>query len=127
VKAPSKFAPDQSGAAASKRKRGDGDEEDAENGVSDDEDDMSVDSDAESDADHPAPRSRKQGQGSRARKPSSKKPKTNGVQSSSLGRAHVIPSRPKKSVRIDAGHKGTGLFGRLSPSLIEYMTCDYEG
>ena len=115
VKAPSKFTADGAAqASASKRKRGDGDgdEEDVENGLFDHDDEMSDEPDDQSDDDHPAPRSRNPlSQGARARKPSSKKPKTNGVQPTSISRVPGIPSRPKKSVRIDAGEKGTGLFG----------------
>lgn len=118
VKAPTKFAPEPSAQlSAAKRKRGEGEDEgdDAENGLSDpDQDDESVDSDSPSDEDHPAPRARKPSQNSRAKKPSSKKARTNGVQPPSLGRAHLIPSRPKKAVRIEAGERGTGLFGTLS-------------
>lgn len=114
VKAPTKFAPD----AATKRKRGEQDDDDDdvdEDDVPEMDDDESDDVDADSDDDHPAPksRSRKPAQASRARKPSSKKPKTNGTQPSTLGHTTAIPTRPKKSVRIDTGGKGSGLFGRL--------------
>lgn len=115
VKAPSKFAPDFQPSGVPKRKRGDQDEEDGDEDLPDLDDDLSDDDvEAESDEDHPAPRSRKPSRPSRPKKPSSKKPKTNGTQPSALGHPSIIPSRPKKSVRIDTGHQGTGLFGMLA-------------
>lgn len=121
VKAPTKFAPDATAPSASKRKRDDldqdGDEVDDADLTSDD--DVSDEPDAVSDDDHPAPRSRKSSQGARpkkptSRKPSSKKPRTNGTQPVASGHVARIPSRPKKTVRIDAGERGTGLFGRCT-------------
>lgn len=120
VKAPTKFAPEVQSSAAAKRKRGEQDEDDGEDDVPDLDDDSSDDDvDADSDEDHPAPRSRKASQPGRAKKPSSKKPKTNGTQPSALGHASSIPSRPKKSVRIDTGDKGTGLFGTMRRSRLQ--------
>ena len=113
VKAPAKFGPEAVASAASKRKRGDRDGDDAEDEELESDEDMSDDVDVVSDEDHPAPRSRKTpAQGGRAKKPSLKKPKINGTQPSA-GHVARIPSRPKKAVRIEAGEKGTGIFGRL--------------
>lgn len=116
VKAPTKYAPEPT-AAAPKRKRNDDEAEDdgeVENGdVASDEDMSDAASDAESDHDHPAPKPRK-AQTSRAKKPSTKKPKINGSRPAATGAIARIPSRPKKTVRIDPGEKGTGLFG-MSP------------
>lgn len=112
VKAPTKYAPEPT-ASASKRKRNDdeGDEE-AENGAAESDEEMSdAASDAGSDEDHPAPKPRKPSQTTRAKKPSIKKPKINGAQSAASGTIARIPSRPKKTVRIDPGEKGTGLYG----------------
>lgn len=113
VKAPTKYAPEPT-AAAPKRKRNDDEAEDdgeVENGgVASDEDMSDAASDAESDHDHPAPKPRK-AQTSRAKKPSTKKPKINGSRPAATGAIARIPSRPKKTVRIDPGEKGTGLFG----------------
>lgn len=115
VKAPTKFAPEATGSSASKRKRDDQDGDDAEDADPPSEDDVSDEPDADSDDDHPAPRSRKPSQGARPKKPSSKKPRINGAQPVASGHVARIPSRPKKTVRIDAGEKGTGLFGRWKP------------
>lgn len=102
VKAPEKWEPEAAAqAASSKRKRGGADGEDGDEDELESEEDS--DNDAESDEDHPAPRSRRAGG---PKKPSLKKPKING----SGGHTARIPSRPKKTVRIDAGKKGTGLF-----------------
>jgi cohesin complex subunit SA-1/2 len=107
VKVPAKYAPEPANNAAPKRKRGEqGGEELDEDEVESDEE-MSNEDNA-SDEDHPAPRSRKTG---RTKKPSSKKPKINGAQPSGPTQISRIPSRPKKTVRIEAGEKGTGLFG----------------
>jgi cohesin complex subunit SA-1/2 len=116
VKAPAKYAPEPT-APAAKRKRNDEDADDdadegAENGDAASDEDMSdVPSDADSDQDHPAPKPRKAAQTSRPKKPSTKKPKINGARPAMAGTVARIPSRPKKTVRIDAGEKGTGLFG----------------
>ncbi|KAK2590519.1 cohesin complex subunit [Conoideocrella luteorostrata] len=110
VKAPAKYAHESNAGVAPKRKRDEEDGEEAEedgiesDGVTSDEDDAS-------DADHPAPRSRKAG--GRAKKPSSKKPKINGTQPAGLNQVARIPSRPKKTVRIEAGEKGSGLFADI--------------
>lgn len=87
---------------SSKRKRGDGEDDDGDDDDLDSDDESSSEDDEEDE--HPAPRSRNKAAKSGRKKPSIKKPKTNGHYSR-------IPSRPKKSVRIDAGEKGTGLFG----------------
>ncbi|KAK4072527.1 hypothetical protein Trihar35433_4591 [Trichoderma harzianum] len=118
VKAPTKYAPEPT-AAAPKRKRNDDEAEDdgeVENGdVASDEDMSDAASDAESDHDHPAPKPRK-AQTSRAKKPSTKKPKINGSRPAATGAIARIPSRPKKTVRIDPGEKGTGLFADIFAS-----------
>lgn len=119
VKVPEKYGPDASALSASaKRKR----RETGENDADDDDlesDQESGEDDADSDEDHPAPRSRKPAGSARQKKPSLKKPKING--SSHVAR---IPSRPKKAVRIDAGRKGTGLFGKYWPwpSFVLYIS-----
>ncbi|PTB41947.1 uncharacterized protein TrAFT101_008951 [Trichoderma asperellum] len=117
VKAPTKYAPEPT-ASASKRKRNDdeGDEE-AENGAAESDEEMSdAASDAGSDEDHPAPKPRKPSQTTRAKKPSIKKPKINGAQTAASGTIARIPSRPKKTVRIDPGEKGTGLYADIFAS-----------
>ncbi|KAJ4250521.1 cohesin complex subunit [Fusarium torreyae] len=123
VRAPAKFTPEPSTQPTnSKRKRvdQDDDEEDVENEAPDSDEEMSDDEpDNESDEDHPAPRSRKKAsQTGRAKKPSAKKPKTNGSQPLRPARtthgAKSLPSRPKKSVRIEiAAEKGIGLYADL--------------
>ncbi|KAM0345194.1 hypothetical protein ACHAPU_006830 [Fusarium lateritium] len=122
VRAPSKFTPEPTSQSANpKRKRDDqdDDEENAENEAPDSDQEMSDDDDDDSDDDHPAPRSRKKAsQTSRAKKPSAKKPKINGSKPLRPARvahsAKTLPSRPKKSVRIeDAALKGTGLYADL--------------
>ncbi|KAG8416913.1 cohesin complex subunit [Metarhizium acridum] len=107
VKVPAKYAPEPTNTAAPKRKRGAQDGEGVDDEEVDSDEDMSDEDDA-SDDEHPAPRSRKAG--GRSKKPSSKKPKINGAQPSALAQVSRIPSRPKKTVRIEAGEKGTGLF-----------------
>lgn len=119
VKAPTKFTPEPTTqSSAAKRKRTDNDEEDVENESPESDEEMSDALDDDSDDDHPAPKSRKKkpaaSQTSRAKKPSSKKPKINGAQPARAAQHVGLPSRPKKTVRIDAGDKGTGLFGRDS-------------
>ncbi|KAF7547308.1 hypothetical protein G7Z17_g7816 [Cylindrodendrum hubeiense] len=116
VRAPTKFTPEAANqSATTKRKRDDHDEEDVENEAPDSDDEMSEEIEDDSgDDDHPAPRSRKKSsQTSRAKKPSSKKPKINGTQPARAAHPAGLPSRPKKSVRIDAGDKGTGLFAEV--------------
>lgn len=115
VKAPTKFTPEPTTQPSTKRKRHDDEDEegDVENEAPVSDEEMSDDMDDDSDEDHPAPRSRKKSsQASRARKPSSKKPKINGTQPPKSTQHVGLPSRPKKSVRIDASDKGTGLFGK---------------
>lgn len=112
VKVPTKFAPEPAASAASKRKRGEHDGDDAGDEEPESDEEMSDDADAASDEDHLAPRSRKTPtQGGRVKKPSLKKPKINGTQPAAAGHVARIPSRPKKAVRIEAGEKGTGIFG----------------
>ncbi|RGP62235.1 cohesin complex subunit sa-1 2 [Fusarium longipes] len=126
VRAPSKFTPEPASQPTHpKRKRDDQDDEDdgeeeaAENGTPDSDEEMTDEPDNDSDEDHPAPRSRKKAsQTSRAKKPSAKKPKINGSKPLRPARvthaAKSLPSRPKKSVRIeDAAVKGTGLYSEL--------------
>ncbi|EKJ75721.1 hypothetical protein FPSE_04103 [Fusarium pseudograminearum CS3096] len=129
VRAPSKFTPEPASQPTHpKRKRDDQDDEDddgeeeeaaAENEAPDSDEEMSDEPDNDSDEDHPAPRSRKKAsQTSRAKKPSAKKPKINGSKPLRPARvthtAKSLPSRPKKSVRIeDAAVKGTGLYSDL--------------
>ncbi|OTA03941.1 hypothetical protein A9Z42_0044760 [Trichoderma parareesei] len=123
VKAPAKYAPEPT-APAAKRKRNaeDADDDDdadegAENGDAASDEDMSDGpSDADSDQDHPAPKPRKAAQTGRPKKPSTKKPKINGARPAMAGTVARIPSRPKKTVRIDAGEKGTGLFADIFAS-----------
>ncbi|KAG6002069.1 hypothetical protein E4U21_003471 [Claviceps maximensis] len=132
VKAPIKYAPEPTTTGAPKRKRGDDDEQEADDDETgpdeqtSDEDDG--DGDADSDGDHPAPKSRT-ARPAREKKPSSKKPKINGAQPAGLTR---IPSRPKKTVRIEAGEKGTGLFadifgsGDSSNSIAQQWLAKYQ-
>lgn len=108
VKVPTKYAPEPANNAAPKRKRGEQDGDEAEDDEIESDEEVS-DEDNASDDEHPAPRSRKAG--GRSKKPSSKKPKINGAQPSGPAQVARIPSRPKKTVRIEAGEKGTGLFG----------------
>lgn len=113
VKAPAKFTPEPASQPSTKRKRHEDDEEDVENQSPASDEEMSDDLDDDSDDDHPAPRSRnKASQPSRAKKPSSKKPKINGSQPARAAQHVGLVSRPKKTVRIDAGDQGTGLFGK---------------
>ncbi|KAF5025897.1 hypothetical protein F66182_2016 [Fusarium sp. NRRL 66182] len=129
VRAPAKFTPEATSQSTnSKRKRGDQDDDDdddddepenAENEAPGSDQEMSDEPDNESDEDHPAPRSRKKAsQTSRAKKHSSKKPKINGSQPLRPARithaAKSLPSRPKKTVRIDDVVKnGIGLYADL--------------
>ena len=118
VKAPEKYEPELSQSA--KRKRGAGHDDGQDDDV--DSDEESSEAEDDSDEEHPAPRSRKPAQ--RKKKPSTKKPKING------GHTARIPSRPKKTVRIEAGEKGTGLFGTwLYTTNGEelYMLTEYSG
>lgn len=121
VKPPSKYEPEPS-AYASKRKRGDGDDDDGQD--DEDESDQGMSDDAEDDDDdeehHPTGRSRTAAQSNR-KKPSIKKPKTNGARPAGSGHMSRIPSRPKKNVRIEAGDKGTGLFGEKTLPLQVWM------
>ncbi|PON30205.1 hypothetical protein TGAM01_v200645 [Trichoderma gamsii] len=117
VKAPTKYAPEPT-ASASKRKRNDDEgDEGAENGEVESDEEMSdAASDAASDEDHAAPKPRKPSQTTRAKKPSIKKPKINGARPAVSGTIARIPSRPKKTVRIDPGEKGTGLYADIFAS-----------
>ncbi|KAI1026226.1 hypothetical protein LB504_011232 [Fusarium proliferatum] len=145
VRAPTKFTPDTTTQSTNpKRKRDDQDdeeedeEEDAENEAPDSDEEMSNEPDNDSDEDHPAPRSRKKSsQTSRAKKPSAKKPKINGSKPLRPARvthaAKSLPSRPKKSVRIeDAAVKGHGLYSHLfgsgdsSKSVAEEWLASYK-
>ncbi|KLO79954.1 nuclear protein SA-1 [Fusarium fujikuroi] len=145
VRAPTKFTPDTTTQSTNpKRKRGDQDdeeedeEEDAEDEAPDSDEEMSNEPDNDSDEDHPAPRSRKKSsQTSRAKKPSAKKPKINGSKPLRPARvthaAKSLPSRPKKSVRIeDAAVKGHGLYSHLfgsgdsSKSVAEEWLASYK-
>lgn len=119
VRAPDKFAPDASQAAA-KRKRGDGEDDDGSDDGSDaDEndvpelDDESDEDDQESDDEPPAraKRAKKSSQSQRGRKPSAKKPKINGTKPSVGTKTVTLPRMPKKSVRLDTAATGTGLYG----------------
>ncbi|KYK55659.1 putative nuclear protein SA-1 [Drechmeria coniospora] len=115
VRAPAKFvpAPEPGGSSASKRKRNDQDGDGSEREESDSDEDMSDESESDDDESHPAPRSRKPTQGRRSKKPSTKKAKINGTQPAASAHLSRIPSRPKKSVRIEAGEKGTGIFAEI--------------
>lgn len=126
VRAPTKFTPEAATqSATTKRKRDEHDEEDAENEAPDSDEEMSDEIEDDSDDDHPAPRSRKKSsQTSRAKKPSLKKPKINGTQPARAAHPAGLPSRPKKSVRIDTGDKGTGLFGKdFTPGSATSLRC----
>ncbi|KAL2212209.1 STAG-domain-containing protein [Sarocladium strictum] len=113
VKAPQKFADDAAlSTAGPKRKRDQNDDDDPDSDAQDSDDAMSDDA-AESDDPDATPKARKPTASSRAKKSSIKKPKTNGAQSSRGGQFGGLPSRPKKSVRIEAGEKGTGLFAEV--------------
>ncbi|KAF7550921.1 hypothetical protein G7046_g7868 [Stylonectria norvegica] len=123
VKAPTKFTPEATQqSSAAKRKRDENDDEDGENEAPDSDEEMSDDvadddnDDDNSDDDHPAPRSRKRPAikgGGTTKKPSVKKAKTNGTQPARAAHPAGLPSRPKKTVRIDTGDKGTGLFAEI--------------
>ncbi|KAG5971076.1 hypothetical protein E4U58_000300 [Claviceps cyperi] len=134
VKAPIKYAPEPAATGAPKRKRDehDGQDVDSDDNGPDDKtsDEEDNDDDAQSDGDHPAPRSRTVR--ARVRKPSSKKPKINGAQPPGPHQIARIPSRPKKTVRIEAGEKGTGLFatifgsGDSSDSISQHWLAKYK-
>jgi cohesin complex subunit SA-1/2 len=119
VRAPDKFAPDASQAAA-KRKRDDGEEDDGDDAGADDDENEVPELDDESDEgedqesdDEPAraKRAKKSSQSQRARKPSAKKPKINGTQPSVGTKTVTLPRMPKKAVRLDTAGTGTGLYG----------------
>lgn len=126
VRAPQKFAPDNAQGAA-KRKRGtDQDGDDAENDApldsdeemsegSPEEDSDSGDQESEDDAARRRAAARKKkGKSSRPRKPANKRVKTNGASTGAGKHPASLPSRPKKSVRIERlPEEGTGLFGQL--------------
>lgn len=125
VRAPDKFAPDGAHAAA-KRKRGDergGDDAENEGSDSDelsdppadddDDDDSSDAQDSEDDAARRRAAAAKKKKASRARKPATKRVKTNGASAGAGKHPASLPSRPKKSVRIERlPEEGTGLFGK---------------
>ncbi|KOS19646.1 Cohesin subunit psc3 [Escovopsis weberi] len=135
VKPPTKYVPEPSAAVPTKRKRNDEAEgasgDDDEEGEGDGQEDEEMLSDeglsdappsgAESDEDHAAPKPRKPSQSDRPKRPTAKKPKTNGGQSQPAAAAAApkgilkrsIPSRPKPKVRIDTGDKGTGLYADI--------------
>jgi len=136
VKAPQNFLADAAAAqySAAKRKRGidqEGDDVENEAPVASDEemsddqdDDASDDVDTENDDDHSPPSRRKTAKNkkaskpSRPRKPANKRVKTNGASTTIAGHPSSLPSRPKKTVRIERlPEDGTGLFGS-SPQLI---------
>ncbi|KAF9869478.1 STAG domain-containing protein [Colletotrichum karsti] len=109
VRAPEKFSPEP--VTAPKRKRGsDHDEDDEENDEDGALSDATMsDGDTADERPRPRPKKRSTAQGNRARKPATKKPKTNGVAPS--GHSASLPSRPKKTVRIAAVEKqGEGLY-----------------
>lgn len=123
VRAPEKFAPDAAHGPA-KRKRGaehDGDDENA--APLDSDEDMSEGSpaedgdsgDHESEDDAAARRraaKKKKAKSSRPRKPANKRVKTNGASAGAGKHPASLPTRPKKSVRIERlPQEGTGLFG----------------
>lgn len=113
VKAPQKFADDAAlSTAPPKRKRTQADDDDgSDTGASESDEEMSDDEGAASEDPDTTPKARKQAPASRAGKPSLKKPKINGTQSAAAAQFNGLPTRPKKSVRIEAGEKGSGLFG----------------
>lgn len=116
VKAPQKFADDATlSAAGPKRKRAENDDDDdPDEDASGSDDDMSDDA-ADSDDPETTPKARKPAL-NRAKKSSIKKPKINGSSTARGGQFGGLVSRPKKSVRIEAGAKGTGLFGEFLPA-----------
>jgi cohesin complex subunit SA-1/2 len=124
VKAPSKFSPEPSAQAVAKRKRDNADDaEDDENDPLEVDEETSDDGDDDSDDDQPR-KSRKPSQAKRSSKPTAKKAKINGAASGVTNHTTSIPRRPKKTVRLDTGEKGTGLFGMLlAQSLSVPMAC----
>jgi cohesin complex subunit SA-1/2 len=117
TRAPRKFTPEpQLGQnAASKRKRNQaGDDEDIDNeALLESDEDMSEDG-PEDDDEHLPSRKKKSSKSARPRKPANKRVKTNGASVS--GHAASLPSRPKKSVRIERlPQDGSGLYGKLKP------------
>lgn len=116
VKAPDKFSPEPSNPSVAKRKRdgADDDEEDAENDVPELDEEGSDEGEQDSDENEAATsrRAQKSSQSKRARKPSAKKPKINGSQPAASSRTVTLPRMPKKSVRLDTGERGNGLYGR---------------
>lgn len=130
VRAPDKFSPEPSQPAVAKRKRDgadddddedddDEEDEDGENQVPELEDEGSDDGEQDSDANDndeneaaTSRKSRKSLQSKRNKKPSAKKPKINGTQPAAPTRTVTLPRMPKKSVRLETGAKGNGLYGR---------------
>jgi cohesin complex subunit SA-1/2 len=100
---------------APKRKRGDG-------GADDDEDidhdallgsdeDMSEDAPDDDDDEHLPTKKKKSSRPARPRKPANKRVRTNGA--SITGHAASLPTRPKKTVRIERlPQEGSGLYGK---------------
>jgi len=117
TRAPRKFSPESQleQNAAPKRKRGEaGDEEDIDqDALLESDEDMSEDAPEDDDDEHLPSRKKKSAKSSRSRKPANKRVKTNGASVS--GHAASLPSRPKKSVRIERlPHDGSGLYGMLT-------------
>ncbi|SPN98904.1 related to nuclear protein SA-1 [Cephalotrichum gorgonifer] len=148
VKLPEKFGPDATHTAA-KRKRGiDPDGDDVENNAPPDsdeemsegasEEEAEPSDDQESDDDAGARRRRaaakkKAARPSRPRKPANKRVKTNGASADPGGHPSSLPSRPKKSARIERlPEDGTGLFadifgsGDSSDSVAEQWLTRYR-
>lgn len=114
VRAPDKFSPEPATQPIAKRKRDGADEDGDENDVPelDDEDSDEVDPDSD---DEPAPsRKSQKSQSKRAKKPTAKKAKINGAQPAASNRTVTLPRMPKRSVRLETGDKGNGLYGIMS-------------
>lgn len=123
VKVPEKFAPDGAHVVA-KRKRGtdqDGDDAENEDHLDSDEEmsdgspeeDESADQDSEDEAARRRAAKKKQAKPGAQRKHASKRVKTNGASAGAGKHPASLPSRPKKSVRIERlPEDGTGLYGQ---------------
>ncbi|KAF6845350.1 mitotic cohesin complex [Colletotrichum musicola] len=113
VRAPEKFSPEPG--TAPKRKRGpEPDEDDEENDDNDLLSDATMSDGDESADERPRarPKKRNTAQANRAKKPATKRPKTNGAAPS--GHSASLPSRPKKTVRIAAvDRQGSGLYAEV--------------
>jgi cohesin complex subunit SA-1/2 len=110
VRPPRKFSPGALGASKRKRSGDLDDDDDDENGYPDDEDQDSDDDVLDDDAPS-RPRSRRPKASQPAK--SRKKPKVNGA---AAGHASHLPSRPKKTTRLDVN-------GRDSSELYSMVTC----